>query len=470
MAAPKIKMYKLPRYFNSDNLAEDRVSKTNDELLPIKEKRTSPEDIAMYCKLTGIRPGEDKFVENLIKVSSSGEITANLILEDISDSFSFSGSTDFNSGVYSIEIDPLVGFTPIMDGIYALKVMIGEEVVPKDGYELSNQTIIAKDNYRYMTFTSVKYYNVNNGASSNFSSKFYPVYDGGNSFFKPFVFELKENAIPVYKTVEGEQVLTNHASEMIFYKRVDSLDRLTETYTYYLDSTNGLITIPSAVDNLYMSYVVPSNYARTYIGEHANWVTPNEWETAGGHMYLAPDVYVGWTIYTPSSFEDASGAQISRANGQPCFVEPGNYSISYRNGSVSFASEFDNTEESNTAPNAGKAGCVYVAYSHVCGVVNVDGQVFERETFEESDSYPYGEDHFDPSKLSPGDRVYFPSRNDYRDEKSKGAMWVGTTNNVMVKNVYVTYYNEAEQKYVTEQKPVIVKFDPYDQLTVKTSD
>ena len=80
MAAPKIKMYKLPRYFNSDNLAEDRVSKTNDELLPIKEKRTSPEDIAMYCKLTGIRPGEDKFVENLIKVSSSGEITANLIL------------------------------------------------------------------------------------------------------------------------------------------------------------------------------------------------------------------------------------------------------------------------------------------------------------------------------------------------------------------------------------------------------
>jgi len=494
MSAPKIKIYKLPRYFSVNNLAEDRVSKVNDELLPFKEKIVTPvgtagqDDeltIATNRKLTGIKPGEDKWVEKLTNFTDT-EITSNLILSDESDSssFSYSGSESYsgvlNSGIYNVENIESIVFNPILTGSFALKVMRDTEIIPSSGYTIDGNRIIANGIYRYTVFTSISYRNINEGQSTDFATKYYPVYDGANKFFKPFVFRLKDNSVPEYKVVEGENVLTNHESEMVFYKRVVSEEVLnnSEEDCYYINPSTGHVKINNSAENLYMSYVSISSFARTYIAEHYNWVTPNEWQVSGGHMYLAPDVYVGWTTYTPNSWENDAGQTITRSGGQPCFVEPGSYSISYRNGSVSFASEFDNSDEANqNEANAGKAGCVYVSYSYLCGINNVDSQVFERDygpddsdSISSSDEYPYGENMFDYSSLLPGDRVYYPARTDVRDEQSKGAMWVGVTNSIVVKNVYVTYYDEELGKYITEQKPVIVKYEPYDQLTVKSGD
>lgn len=493
MSAPKIKIYKLPRYFTVNDLAEDRVSKVNDELLPIKEKYTLPEDIAMYRKLTGIRPGEDKWVEKLTAFSDT-QIDTTLTLEDsdsttvqteldFSDSISISSSdVVLNSGIYSVDLDDGVPFNPVTFGAYKVKVFLSgsNEAVDDDAFKIENGKIIAQGLYRYSVFERIVFYNTMSGAGNRFVTKYVPVYDGENKFFKPFVFRLKENAVEKYKTVEGEKVYINHESEMIFYRRVDSVSSIVDDTCYYIDHESGKVVIGGTAENLFMSYVSISSFARTYIAEHRNWIKPNMWQESGGHMYLAPDVFVGWTVYTPNSWQDDNGTIITRSDGQPCFVEPGTYSISYRNGSVSFASEFDNSVAANeNSANAGKAGHVYVSYSYLCGIENVDSQVFERDFGgEQSDSssnsesgfaYPYGDNNFDYESLLPGDRVYYPSRLDIRDENSKGAMWVGISNSVIIKNVYATYFDEDLGEFVTETKPVIKTFDPFDQLTIKTS-
>lgn len=471
MSAPKIKLYRLKRDFVTDNLDQDRKTETNDELLPVKDKYVVPQDIMDNRKMKGIIPSEGKFCEKLARVSSAGEIHGTLSL--VEESNSSSSSVSQNTGIYeitpleSVEVNPL-----LTDGFYP-RVLIDSVQVPRSGYEYRDGKIYAKGAYIEQVFTDIYFTNHGSSGVANdtFASAKTPIYDGRNSFFKPFIFVLKDGVVEKYKTVDGYQVLTNHVTDYEFFTRATTED-MTDG-DWYINPTTGEVKLKTAnVKEVFLSYVAESTVARTYIAEHINWVPENEQDESGGHLYMGPDVFVGMKRYEPNSYEDPQTGQIVNIGTIPCFVDPGTYSLSHRNGSVTFAGAFDNTEASNTAENAGIAGSVHVSYANICGVENVSEQIFEQE-------YSYDDVHGSNSSSAPadpipdlreGDIVFKPSASDARYLKSIDAMWVSKSNRFMPRNVYVTFdkdNGDGTTTRVTELKPTVLTIDPYDQLKVK---
>jgi hypothetical protein len=126
MAAPKIKLYRLSRDFTMDSLLRDRKTETNDELLPVFDKYVSISDILANRMAIGILPNEDRYVEKLSPIlvrsfdnDGISRLTASLVLlEDSSNSYSYSTSAMSNSSSYS-------GSNSLNSGIYKLSLTAG---------------------------------------------------------------------------------------------------------------------------------------------------------------------------------------------------------------------------------------------------------------------------------------------------------------------------------------------------------
>lgn len=554
MAAPKIKLYRLSRDFTTDSLNRDKKTEINDELLPVFDKYVSPDDIMANRAATGILPSEGRYVEKLTKilslpfgVSGSGRIIANLILQETqysnslsesysqysnsvsvsdiqqSNSASYSGSGSLNSGIYLVQLSPEqqssfgnieVDFC-FNDGVYPL-VMSGDEVIPSSGWESYKEDgetyIRAIGKYCYYVFTTVTFTNIASGSTTLYCSKYAPVYDGKNSYFKPFIFTIKDGFSERTETniVDGIDFVSNTDAEMDFYTRASS-DTL-EDGDYYIYADTGEIVISQTMMNdipdkdLYFSYVAVAHNGTLYrdtkrfISEFVNLIPQNDENgTPGGHLFMGPDVFIGKKQYEPSSYEDADTGEVINIGIIPAYVEPGNYSFYHRNGYVVFPAKVNSNPEYNTADYSWNldnlsytkngtytkiGGSVHISHAHVCCVENVNGQVFEKY-------YSYEDIHGEDSNsvsssdivenLRPGDVVFRASASDKRYLNSIGAPWVKRNTSYMPTNVYVTYKKGSDAsnsnsgsgsssgsyEVVTELKPQVITIPNYDELTVK---
>ena len=564
MAAPKIKLYRLSRDFTTDSLNRDKKTEVNDEILPVFDKYISPDDIMVNRTATGIVPSDGRYVERLTKILSPSltgvsvqrRIVANLTLYEsvfsnslstseplqsnslsqsisqqsnsistsdtqASNSVSYSGSNSLNSGIYIIELSPFYQSTLgdieidfcMNEGVYPV-VMSGDDVIPKSGWELYTENgetyIKAIGEYCYSVFTNVWFVNNASGPVTTYCSKHAPIYNGGNSYFKPFVFTIKDGFSERMETniVDGIDFVSNTDAEMDFYTMAsdDSLD----DGDYYIYTNTGEIVISQDMmtnmgdKDLYLSYVALAYDGETYkdtkrfISEFINLVPQNEEDgTPGGHLFMGPDVFIGKKQYEPSSYEDADTGEVINIGIIPAYVEPGNYSFYHRCGYVVFPAKINSNPEYNTADYAWNldnlsytkngtytkiGGSVHISHAHICCVENVDGQIFE-EYYRYEDVFGSNSRSTSSSDvvsgLRPGDVVFRASEADKRYLKSIGAPWVNRNTTYMPVRVYVTYKKYSEQSnssststsasytVVTETKPQVVTIPNYDELTVK---
>jgi hypothetical protein len=320
---------------------------------------------------------------------------------------------------------------------------------------------------------------------------------------------LKEDIEPRYREniVDSIEVLSNHESEMVFFRKAS--DSSLVDGDYFIIKESGVVIISDSMVNvvgdkdLYISYVSLAYNGKKYkptkkfIADFINLVPQNQEDgTPGGHLFMGPDVFLGKKQYEPSSYENEKG-EVLTIGISPAYVEPGNYSIYHRNGYVTFPAKIDSNPDLDTADYAWNVdnlsytkngtytkigGTVHISHSHVCCIENVNGQVFERY-------YSYDDIHDGSNSISSsdiielrnGDIVFRASESDYRYPKSIGAPWVKRNNSYMPIRVYVTYkkYKESsnsdsgsvsnsDYEVVTEIKPQTITIPNYDELTIKT--
>lgn len=553
MAAPKIKLYRLSRDFTTDSLNRDKKTETNDELLPVFDKYVSPDDIIAKRAAVGILPSEGKYVEKLtptFSLNAAGgqnvsRFTANLLLQEIqssnsesistddSNSFSYSGSNSLNSGIYKLSLTEkdtaIIGgnfeFDICMnEGVYPIIYTSDNTVVPDNGWELDltgeEPTIKAIGVWNYYVFDKIVFMNNGSGVSTTYCSKHAPIYNGGNTYFSPYVFILKDGVEPRFKEniVDGITVLDNHDSEMIFFRKGEG-ETIGENDDYIILPETGEVILSEYMVNsilgkdLYINYVslVKSNRedkvvkykdTKRFIANSVNLVPQNDEEgTSGGHLFMGPDVFLGKKQYEPSSYESDTGEVITIGI-IPAYVEPGNYTFYHRNGYVVFPAkvncnpEFDTADYSWNIDNLSYTkngtytkigGSVHISHAHVCCIDNVNSQVFEKyysyEDLYGDNSNSLSISSSDIVELRNGDIVFRASPTDYRYSKSIGAPWVNRNSTYMPIRVYVTYKkykdssnssslsvsnSEREYEVVTEVKPQIITIPNYDELKVKT--
>lgn len=132
--------------------------------------------------------------------------------------------------------------------------------------------------------------------------------------------------------------------------------------------TNGYLTCTTG--SPLVTYAVVRTVAKTFLSPNPNWV--------GGHINMWPDVFVGTYNYPGDNYTDTSGTPVVPGL-MPLFVEPGNYQINFRDGSVTFPALVDGT-----------ATPVRVNYAYVTGIGNATGQVLApdstRKIFQVSDT------------------------------------------------------------------------------------
>lgn len=521
MAAPKIKLYRLGRDFTTDSLFRDKKSEVDDELLPVFDKYIAPDDIISHRVATGILPSEGRIIEKLHPITDT--IIANLILQEESNSLSNSISDDIesnslssskNSGIYLVELtseyysiygDIDIDFC-MNDGVYPT-IFINTNKVPKTGWRFfkdnGNTYIEALGDYRYSLFTTIIFSNNTSGTTGIYSSTHSPIYNGMNSYFKPFIFTLKDGSDFRYKTniVDGIEYISNHDSEMIFYKAATS--EMLEDGDYYIFEESGKILVSSELSDslngkdLCISYVYKAYDGDTYrdtkrfIAECINIVPQNDEDgTPGGHLFMGPDVFLGMKQYEPSSYEDADTGEVINIGIIPAYVEPGNYTFYHRNGYVVFPAKVNSNPDFNVADYAWNmdnlaytkngsytkiAGNVHISHSHICCVENVNNQVFEKYySYEDLQNSNSISDSDIVENLRDGDVVFKASPADKRFLESIGAPWVKRNTVYMPIKVYVTYkdYSNSSSSsgydVVTETKPQVITIPNYDELTVKT--
>lgn len=561
MAAPKIKLYRLSRDFTMDSLVRDSKTETNDELLPVFDKYVSISDVLANRVAVGILPNEDRYVEKLSPIlvrsfdnDGISRLTASLVLlEDSSNSYSYStsamsnsssysgsdsisssysGSNSINSGIYFLRLSASdlstlgnnfqIDFC-MNEGVYPTIYSTNGTVVPDDGWRFDTfngeMIIKAVGNWNYQKFSEIVF--VNNSSSSGlgvYCSKYAPIYNGGNSYFSPYVFMLKDGVDPRFKEniVDGISVVSNHESEMVFFRK--SSDYLLSDGDYFIYEDSGVIILSQAMINavnrdnvvrdLYVSYVSLAYNGKKYkptkrfAANFTNLVPQNQEDgTPGGHWFMGPDVFLGKKQYEPSSYENERG-EVLTIGISPAYVEPGNYSISHRNGYVTFPAKVDSDPALNTADYAWNldnlsytkngvytkiGGTVHISHAHLCCIENVYSQVFEKyysyDDIHGSNSFSIS--NSDLIELRSGDTVFKASEFDYRYPKSIGAPWVKRNSSYMPTRVYVTYkkYEELSNSYsgsgsgsivganyevITEMKPKIITIPNYDELVVKT--
>lgn len=527
MAAPKIKLYRLKRDFTVDSLSRDRKSEVDDEILPVFDKYVAPEDIISNRSATGVLPSEGRVVEKLCPITD--RITANLILQEVSNSISISKSGsdsvssnslslstsgELNSGLYAIELNSTDSSTYgnlninlcLNDGVYPV-VLIGTTKVPKSGWTVvekdGNTYIQALGRYCYSTFTTISFSHITNSVSTLYCSSHAPIYDGGNSYFKPFIFTIKDEFDIRYKDniVDGITYISNHDSEMVFYDRATSASL--EDGDYYINKNTGEVKISDNMMNnlngkdVCISYVYLAfdgeiyRNTKRFVAEFVNIVPQNDEDAAsGGHLFMGPDVFLGKKQYEPSSYEDADTGEVITIGIIPAYVEPGNYTIYHRNGYVVFPAKVNSSPEFNTADYAWNSdnlsytkdgtytkigGSVHISHAHVCCIENVNNQIFEKyysyEDLRGSNSISTSDI---VSGLRPGDVVFKASSIDKRYLDSIGAPWVKRNTTYMPIKVYVTYKEYSNSRsdsgynVVTETKPQVITIPNYDELTVKT--
>jgi hypothetical protein len=512
MSAPKIKLYRLSRDFSPDILSTDRKSEINDELLPVKDKIVSAADIMANMIATGILPYDGSYIEKLTKIisvddpdysnSNIDSTTAILTLLDDSNSFSDSDSGSdsnslgsnsnsqvLNSGRYLVSLDnesqaiydnlSMLLNPCFNEGVYP-KVYENNNKIPSDEWTYENIDgeiiITVSETYRDIILTRMCFYNLSESDLGIFCTKYAPVYNGRNTNFKPFLFYLKDGVEETYtENLDGEDVLDRHVSEYVFCDEED----------YSIDNDTGIIFINNESlrdKTLFFKYNSTvyngESYKKTkkFISESFNFVPQNEIEESGGHLYMGTDVFLGVKRYEPNTYTDPDTGDTKTMGISPAFVEPGNYMIFHREGSVVFPALVDSDPIFNTVDFSWDKdkltvadgayteikGSVYISCANICAIENVTEQIFEIE-----DSNSISEEIV--SELKSGDTVFKPSSDDLRYLKSIGAPWVKRNNSYMPMRVFVTYPDESNSNsLVTELKPNVITISNYDELTIKT--
>ncbi len=116
----------------------------------------------------------------------------------------------------------------------------------------------------------------------------------------------------------------------------------------------GYITVTGVATSLKASYAVTTTLARQFISPNPNWV--------GGHIGQWPDVFQGLYDYPGDNYVDTGGTPVDPGT-MPLFVDPGLYSVNFRDGTVTFPSAIDST-----------ATPVRANYAYLSDVANVTNQ------------------------------------------------------------------------------------------------
>ncbi|MCK9279261.1 MAG: hypothetical protein M0P71_01345 [Melioribacteraceae bacterium] len=369
MGAPKIKIYQLPRGYSESGDNDIRES-INDELLPVIDKPLLPEDSYL---LTGVAVVEEDTGINID--FSVGKISS--LLYD--DNQQFQRPEGSPSNILS-------------DGCYSPIVYNSlSEIISSSTYQATPSGILFAGIPPSGAF--IEYYKTGENTNFVFTNKDW--YDGINPSFKHYITE--DDVI-----VDKEDYNFIAPSGVIIFNE-DNPDRgVIKSYYSYLKSESNL-----------------------FISEHENWVPQNIEGGSSGHLYMAPDVFVGEKDYSGDDTEDGSGNLIIQGS-IPQFVESG-YQIDFRKGSIYFSEEIDSVENP-----------VRASYSHISCVENVTNQQLS---------------------LISSDGVFkYKCINDPRHPGSINSRWVNKDTIYIPINIY----NDGELC------PQTVTVNPYDTLTIKT--
>lgn len=328
MATPKIKMYRLSKGYSTDS-DDDIQSVTNDELLPVVDKPTAPED---FYELTGVVQYEK---ELLIKLNTSVGLLTSLFEND-NEKFQIPISLGSRVMVASGYYTPIV-----LDNV-------GEEIDSSE-YEATPSGIDFSTS-PYPSGASIKFYV--QGGDNVFITSSDNLYEGSNSAFVSIIYD---DGSPVSKD------------------------------DYSQDSESGTFTfsvIPSGTVSC--TYASIQETARLFISEHQNWVPPNLEDETCGHLYMGPDIFQGLYDYSGDDTEDSEGNVITQGE-IPEFVESG-YSIDFRNGSVTFTSDVNSIDEPVHASYAHLCAIENVTGQELQKIVSPSGELWYQAT--ESNQYP----------------------------------------------------------------------------------
>jgi hypothetical protein len=185
-----------------------------------------------------------------------------------------------------------------------------------------------------------------------------------------------------------------------------------------------------------VTYWYNATKTRYFAGAYPNWIVGQHnagngiW---GGHLNLAPDVFVGKTNY-PGDAEVLPGGQPGADYVLPKFVPPGDYQLDHRQGLVTFAADVDTTEVSEGEPKVVRAN-----YARLADIRNVTGQVLDVVPATSNLRYKATSD------------LVFPG--------SIGKRWIGRNTAALPRTVYVNGV----------QTPQSIAVTPHEVLTIKTS-
>jgi hypothetical protein len=277
MAAPKIKIYKLPAGYTADNDTDVREM-SDDEPVPVKDKPITPDE---WVSLTGVN-----WLTNDVLAPidiSTGELTSVL-------------SPDLG-----LSQTPATGHTNILvttNATYQAKVIVTATLDDYTGdYTVTTSGVTFPE--APPTGLSLVYWRSETSPTTEYISSNNDLYSGTNISFREFF----ENS--------GGQV-----------------DR--DDYT--VTAPSGLFTFDSSTATPSGYVVYNDSVSKNFISEYENWV--NE------HLYMSPDIFKGTFDYPGDDSEDSGGDPIVQG-AIPEFVDSSEYQIDYRRGLVIFVTEVD---------------------------------------------------------------------------------------------------------------------------------
>lgn len=437
MSTPKIKVYRLDKGYNPDK-DNDIQSRLNSEILPFVKKNQKSTD-AYY--LTGV---SDEIIEyNPKKISGVQYIELTLSKETNVLSASLSveeWEKIIKEGYYRCRVVQLVKVDDNNENIYEElckekneSSLLNEIQLVRNGNE-SNKSYFTLDDFRYAhpfiffnredfenNFYKIEYsnddemltvkVNVNEQLnddekiildnsikyyiqcytipeqSTSYYLKNYPLYDGKNHFYTPFIF-LSEKIPLTIKKQEGVgyyseaieitdnyiligtgkpniicngNVLSKENYELqysfsdnkreVFVRIFDDFFELEENKgaeycfvlnkhvdlvskeSYSINSDTGLVTFNENIDgidskNISIYYRKKEQRSKTFVSEHLNW--------SFGHLRNNPDIFFGEQIYTGDEVVDANTGTALYNGLKPIYLNNNEYQIDYFRGTVTF--------------------------------------------------------------------------------------------------------------------------------------
>ena len=283
MATPKLKVYKLSRGYSED--ADDDIQQsTSDELLPIVDKNTIPDD-ALYLK----------------GVTARTEVLTSL------------GSNITEILTVTLDVMQLTSFPLINSGFFVPVFTDIDGVIDSVEYTVNSTTGAVTFTVTPNGNVSTNYWMVGGASSTTWMSTYYPIYSGLNYMFRDRVVD---TSLDLY--TDAEYTLTKVTGLYTF-----TVSIIAPTATYYQETSDAFI----------------------FVSDFPNWVTGMQKTGASTRSKLRtnPDVFKGIKDYPGDDSEDELGTPIIQG-AIPEWQEIG-FQIDYRKGIVIFSEEVDSVAD-----------------------------------------------------------------------------------------------------------------------------